>query len=155
MPTQVVTLLKTIPSGSHNAPYSEELGEHWPEGQKFKLLPLKRQESIRRFYRTSNTSTAVEQIGGEEVIVTIPNDKFKELFGINPPIGLPTKKDGDVRINGPNGEVAFLKKCSSGKDWHLRVDGIRDHSRFGDAEHIREDITHFQDNGCLPRGERW
>lgn len=80
-----LTLLKTIPSSSHNAPYSDELGEHWPAGQQFKLLPKSRQESARRFYRTKNTSIAVEQIGGEEVLVTIPRDRFAELFGINPP----------------------------------------------------------------------
>lgn len=82
----IVTLLKTIPSGSHNAPWSDELGEHWPEGQQFKLLPLKRQVSCQRFYRTKPTSTIVEQIGGEEVLVAIPNDKFMELFGIHPPV---------------------------------------------------------------------
>lgn len=86
---KTLTLLKTIPSSSHNAPYSEELGEHWPVGQKFKLLGKQRQESIRKFYRTKPTSTAIEQIGGEEVLVMIPNDLFVELFGIKSPYAQP------------------------------------------------------------------
>ena len=81
----VLTLRKTIPSSSHNAPYSEELGEHWPVGQQFRLLDKRRQASIQRFYRTKATSTVVEQFGGEEVLVAIPNDQFAELFGIESP----------------------------------------------------------------------
>ena len=80
-----LTLRKTIPSSSHNAPYSDELGEHWPEGQEFKLLGKRRQDSCRKFYRSKNNSTIVEQVGGEEVLVSIPNDKFLELFGIESP----------------------------------------------------------------------
>ena len=80
-----LTLLKTIPSSSHNAPYSEEMGEHWPEGHQFKLLSKLRQDSIRRLYRFSDSSTIVEEIGGEEVLVAIPNDKFVELFGVESP----------------------------------------------------------------------
>jgi len=83
--SQVITLLKTIPSNSHNAPWSEELGSHWPTGQQFKLLGEKRQASIRRLYRTKAASTIVEQIGGEEVLVSIPNSQFFELFGVNSP----------------------------------------------------------------------
>jgi hypothetical protein len=79
---------KTIPSSSHNAPYSEELGEHWPAGQKFKLLGKSRQDSCRKFYRFKATSTIVEQVGGEEVLVAIPNEKFVELFGIESPYAL-------------------------------------------------------------------
>ncbi len=85
MPGRTLTLLKTIPSSSHNAPFSEELGEHWPAGQKFKLLGKRRQDSIRKFYRTNSTSTIVEQIGGEEVLVSIPNGQFAELFGMESP----------------------------------------------------------------------
>jgi hypothetical protein len=83
--TMKLTLLKTIPSSSHNAPYSEELGEHWPEGQQFKLLDKTRQRGCQRLYRTKPTSTIVEQIGGEEVLVSVPNDQFQELFGIASP----------------------------------------------------------------------
>lgn len=85
MTTATLTLRKTIPSSSHNAPFSEELGEHWPEGQQFKLLGKRRQDDLRRFYRTKATSTIVEQIGGEEVLVAIPNDQFAELFGTESP----------------------------------------------------------------------
>ena len=80
-----LTLRKTIPSSSHNAPYSDELGEHWPAGQEFKLLTKRRQDSCRKFYRFKDSSTIVEQVGGEEVLVSIPNDKFAELFGIESP----------------------------------------------------------------------
>ena len=75
-----LTLLKTIPSGSHNAPFTCELGSHWPEGQQFKLLPKSRYPS-----RMKATSIAVEQIGGEEVIVIIPRERFAELFGVEAP----------------------------------------------------------------------
>jgi hypothetical protein len=78
----ILTLRKTIPSGSHNAPYSEELGEHWPKGQRFKLLGKRRQATLRRFYHIRASSTVVEQIGGEEVLVAIPTEQFGELFGI-------------------------------------------------------------------------
>lgn len=78
----ILTLRKTIPSSSHNAPYSEELGEHWPEGQRFKLLPPRRQETLRRHFHVKDTSTVVEQIGGEEVYVSIPTEQFPELFGV-------------------------------------------------------------------------
>lgn len=87
-----LTLLKTIPSNSHNAPYSPELGEHWPAGQQFKLLDKRRQKVCQRFYRTKSTSTVIEQIGGEEVLVTIPNDRFVELFGIESPYAQPETK---------------------------------------------------------------
>jgi hypothetical protein len=61
------------------------LGEHWPEGQQFKLLGKSRQDACRKFYRFKDSSTVVEEIGGEEVLVAIPNDKFVELFGIESP----------------------------------------------------------------------
>lgn len=77
-----LTLLKTIPSGSHNAPYSEELGAHWPAGQEFKLLPKNSYEC--KYYRPEGT-TVLEQIGGEEVLLLVPNSKFVELFGIESP----------------------------------------------------------------------
>lgn len=80
--TTILTLRKTIPSSSHNAPFSPELGEHWPAGQRFKLLPAKRQASIRSFYGVKPGYTVVEQIGGEEVLVPISNERFPELFGI-------------------------------------------------------------------------
>ena len=83
-----VTLRQTIPSGSHNAPYSSELGSHWPEGQRFKLPPKRRQQELRRFYHVKEGNTVVEQIGGEEVLVSLPSKRFPELFGIE--VGEPT-----------------------------------------------------------------
>jgi len=77
----ILTLLKTILSTSHNAPYSEELGEHWPAGQRFKLLGKRRQAGLKKHFRMAEDHIAVEQIGGEEVIVTIPAHEFGELFG--------------------------------------------------------------------------
>lgn len=81
----ILTLRKTIPSGHHDAPYSPELGEHWPAGQKFTLLGKREQSSLRQRGRIKDTSTVVEQVGGEEVRVAIPNDRFAELFGIPSP----------------------------------------------------------------------
>ena len=83
----IVKLKKTIPSNSHNAPFNAEHGSHWPEGQRFKLLPPARQRSIRAFYNhcIRPGCTVVEQIGGEEVLVVIDNAKFRELFGIDAP----------------------------------------------------------------------
>lgn len=78
----ILTLLKTIPSGSHNAPYSEELGEHWPAGQQFKLLDDRRQKTLRRHFSVKASQTCVEQVGGEEVTVAIPTARFPELFGV-------------------------------------------------------------------------
>ena len=43
---RTVTLLKTIPSTSHNAPYSEEHGHHWPAGTVFRVLPATRRKSL-------------------------------------------------------------------------------------------------------------
>lgn len=69
----IYRLKKTIPSGSHNAPYDSVLGNHWPEGQTFHKLPANRQKYSGR--------VAFEQIGGEEVIVTIAEGMVSELFG--------------------------------------------------------------------------
>ena len=66
-----------------------------------------------------------------------------------PKFKLPKLGDKPIEINGPNGEIAKLKKCSSGKDWFL-IDEHR-RGRFGNAEHIREDIAHFELCGVLPR----
>jgi hypothetical protein len=81
----IVTLLKTIPSSSHNAPYSSELGEHWPAGQQFTLLPTRRQETLHKFFSVPKDRVCLEQVGGEEVIVTIPVTKMPELFGVQFP----------------------------------------------------------------------
>ena len=78
----VLTLRKTIPSGHHNAPYTPELGEHWPAGQEFKLLDKRTQAWMRQQGKIKSTSTLVEQIGGEEVRVAIPTAQFAELFGV-------------------------------------------------------------------------
>ena len=69
------TLLKTIPSNSHNA-HCDEQGYHWPKGQQFYLMSRWHQRQY-----GSSTSTVFEQIGGEEVIVILPNSRIVELFG--------------------------------------------------------------------------
>lgn len=69
---RIYTLTETIMSNSHNAPYTEELGAHWPRGQQFKLLP--------KYQQTYSKCIALEQIGGEEVILLIPEGKFDSLF---------------------------------------------------------------------------
>ena len=51
-------------------------------GQKFKLPPKRRQQELRRFYHVKEGNTVVEQIGGEEVLVSLPSKRFPELFGI-------------------------------------------------------------------------
>ena len=83
----ILMLRKTIPSGSHNAPYNEEHGAHWPEGQQFKLLDEEQQMGYNRHCHMHFNSLAVEQIGGEEVIVYVPKAKFPELFGMDAPEG--------------------------------------------------------------------
>ena len=80
--TVILTLRKTIPSGSHNAPFSMELGNHWPAGQQFKLPGKSKQRRLSQFYCVREGHTVVEQIGGEEVLVSIPDHQFPELFGI-------------------------------------------------------------------------
>jgi hypothetical protein len=114
-----LTLRKTIPSSSHNAPYSEELGEHWPQGQQFRLLSKKRQDDCRKFYRFKDTSTIVEQIGGEEVLVAIPNDKFVELFGIESPYQEKDKSklsnsNEQAPTSSPWGQVQHSKQLAEG-----------------------------------------
>lgn len=78
---KIIKLLKTIPSNSHNAPYSQELGEHWPKGYEFELFPRDRQTQLRKFYRVPLDSVIIRQIGGEETLVSIPAEQFPALFG--------------------------------------------------------------------------
>ena len=66
----IVTLKKTIPSIAHNSPCNEERGHHWPEGQRFKRV------KSHRFGKS-----AFEQIGGEEVLLLVPDKMVAELFG--------------------------------------------------------------------------
>lgn len=66
---QIYVMLKTVPSGSHNAPFSVELGHHWPAGSKF----------IRLTNRTAAISY-FEQIGGEEVRLAIPTKRIGEFL---------------------------------------------------------------------------
>ena len=65
-------LRKTIPSGSHNAPFNAELGSHWPKGQAFRLLPKREQ--------TYKNATLFKQVGGEEVRLCVPNSQVAELM---------------------------------------------------------------------------
>ncbi len=81
---KTITLRETIPSTSHNAPFSPEHGNHWPAGQQFELLSKKKADSIRKWRHVPKDRTIIQQIGGEEVIVTIPNDRMQELFGVEP-----------------------------------------------------------------------
>lgn len=57
-------------------------------------------------------------------------------------------------IAGPEGTRATIRKIGR-NDFHLIKHGVTDHSRFGPADHIREDIAHFLETGSLPRGEQW
>ena len=70
---RIVRLQKTIKSNSHNSCFTEELGNHWPAGQRFKRLSKASQ--------TYCGKIAYEQIGGEEVIVLVPYKQIHELFG--------------------------------------------------------------------------
>ena len=79
----ILTLKKTIPSHSHNAPFSAELGPHWPAGQRFRLLPKSRQPQLRRLYRKSDLVSFLEQVGGEEVLLVVSHDRFPEWFGVD------------------------------------------------------------------------
>jgi len=71
-------MLKTVPSGSHNAPYSVELGNHWPAGTKFKRLGI----GLQKWYRKTRGGHNVyfEQIGGEEAIISIPEKRIGEFL---------------------------------------------------------------------------
>ena len=62
---------------------------------------------------------------------------------------LPKRGEQPIEILGPNGEIIKLKKCNTGNAWFL----IDQHGRgrFGNAEHIQEDIAHFELCGVLPR----
>ena len=62
---------KRIKSNSHNSPCDED-GYHWPMGQRFKLLPNRQQ----RWYG----KTAFEQVGGEEVILLVPDKQIDEFL---------------------------------------------------------------------------
>jgi hypothetical protein len=77
-----LTLRKTIPSHSHNAPFNTELGSHWPEGQKFRLLSKARSRSLRQNFMLPYKCILLEQVGGEEVIITVPPEKMPEWFGV-------------------------------------------------------------------------
>lgn len=63
---------------------------------------------------------------------------------------LPTKADGDVIIDGPDGTQAVLRKSLTGRDWVLKKIGVTHHCRFGNAKQIRQDIKQFQLTGYLP-----
>lgn len=67
---------------------------------------------------------------------------------------LPTKLGEIHRIDGPDGAVAYVKRIVRG-EYTLRREGVKDHCRFGDAAHIREDIAYFMEGGGLPRGSMW
>lgn len=77
----ILTLQKTIPSNSHNAPFDEQHGSHWPVGQQFKTLPREQQRQYSHRW-LKDTETMVEQIGGEEVLLIFPTEKMAELFGV-------------------------------------------------------------------------
>ncbi len=76
---KIITLNRLLPSNHHDAPYSEEHGEHWPPGQQFRVLDASMQKWLRKKYGKPN-HTYIEQIGGEEVRVQVPSEKLVEWF---------------------------------------------------------------------------
>jgi hypothetical protein len=68
MKLDIYEAIKTFPSGSHNAPYTPELGSHWPQGQQFTRKPENMQKYMRKKYGLDRTF--FNQIGGEEVCVS-------------------------------------------------------------------------------------
>ncbi len=74
---RILTLKVTIPSSSHNAPFSAELGSHWPAGTRFRMLSKAEQ---RYFQRSYGDAIFVEQVGGEEVILSVPTEKMAIWF---------------------------------------------------------------------------
>ncbi len=68
----IYTLKITVPSGSHNAKYTPELGEHWPAGETFTMAPKRRQ--------TWPNKIMMDQIGGEAVRVLFPKADFGKYF---------------------------------------------------------------------------
>ena len=75
---QIYAMLKTVPSGSHNAPYSAELGNHWPARTKFKRLGVRLQNWYRKLHGGKNTY--FQQIDGEEVVISIPDGRIGEFL---------------------------------------------------------------------------
>ncbi len=78
MRKKIFILRRTIPSNSHNAPYSFELGYHWPEGQEFARLPKGTLERYRQRY--GRHKSFFIQVGGEEVILSLPTEKVDEYL---------------------------------------------------------------------------
>jgi hypothetical protein len=68
-----MTLIKTIPSGSHNAPWNEVDGSHWPKGQEFTVSK----------YQDYNRKVVMDQMGCEEVRVSFPKDKLLNYFSVD------------------------------------------------------------------------
>src|SRR5580765_4568703 len=75
--TKIWEAIARIPSGSHNAPCDEN-GHHWPEGQRFKMLSPAKQKFFKQLYGVDRTWLV--QIGGEEVVIALPEKMVKELL---------------------------------------------------------------------------
>jgi hypothetical protein len=70
--------IKTFPSGHHNAPWTPELGSHWPEGQQFTRKPENMQKYMRKKYGLDRTF--FNQIGGEEVCISIKTVELSDYL---------------------------------------------------------------------------
>jgi hypothetical protein len=66
---EIVTLKDRIGSSSHNANGEDESGYFWRCGTQFELLDQKRM--VKAY---GKGKTYLKQIGGEEVIISIPDD---------------------------------------------------------------------------------
>lgn len=73
----VYRMIKRVPSASHNAPCDEQ-GHYWPVGERFKLLSEAKQRYLRKTHQAGRTY--FEQLGGEQVIISIPTDKIGEFL---------------------------------------------------------------------------
>jgi hypothetical protein len=80
----IVSLRKLIPSGSHNARFDEANGYHWPAGEQFTLYNKSGQKRLRKYHRWCKTDAVfLTQVDGEQVTISIPENRLDELFGVS------------------------------------------------------------------------
>ena len=76
-------MIARVPSSSHNSP-SDENGHHWPAGERFRLLSAPKQRYYRQTHRRCSGEgaelTYFEQVGGEEVVISIPTKKIYQFL---------------------------------------------------------------------------
>ena len=77
---RILTLKETIPSSSHNAPFSAELGEHWPAGTRFRLMGARETRYWQSKHYELKECRFLVQVGGEEVVLAMKEAQFAKVF---------------------------------------------------------------------------